>query len=110
MFDNSICFNAKGKPRRAYSNQQWAEEAARHALETYGNRMVPYHCSGCGSWHLSPASRHTPGHHCHYCSKQAYASESSAERRAIILERERGTFLRVYECPYGEGWHLTSKP
>jgi hypothetical protein len=25
------------------------------------------------------------------------------------LEREQETLLRVYECPYGEGWHLTSK-
>lgn len=109
MFNDSTCLNAQGKPRRAYPNQQWAEEGARHALETYGNHMVPYHCDRCGSWHLCPANRHTPGHYCHGCSKQAYASEDAAERRALILEREQGTWLRVYECPYGEGWHLTSK-
>jgi hypothetical protein len=109
MFNNSVCLNSQGKPRRTYLNQQWAEEGARHALNTYGNRMVPYHCDQCGSWHLCPANRHTPGQHCHYCSKQAYASENVAELRAFILEREQGILLRVYECPYGEGWHLTSK-
>jgi hypothetical protein len=109
MFNNSICLNARGKPRRAYPNKQSAEEGARHALETYRNPMVPYHCDKCGSWHLCPANRHTPGHHCYDCSKQAYASESAAERRSLILERERGILLRVYECPCGEGWHLTSK-
>lgn len=109
MSNNPSCLNAQGKPRRAYLNRQWAEEGARHALETYGNRMVPYHCDQCESWHLCPANRHTPGHYCHYCSKQAYATENAAELRALILEREQGTLLRVYECPYGEGWHLTSK-
>ena len=109
MFKNSICLTVQGKPRRAYPNQQWAEEGARHALVTYGNRMVPYHCDQCGSWHLCPADRHTPGHHCDVCSKQAYDSEGAAEQRARILEREQGTRLRVYECPRGEGWHLTSK-
>lgn len=109
MLNNSICRNSRGKPRRAYSNQRLAEEGARHALEAYGNRMVPYHCNQCGSWHLCPVYRHTPGHYCHDCEKQAYVSESAAERRALILEREQETFLRVYECPYGEGWHLTSK-
>lgn len=109
MFNNSICLNAQGKPRRAYQNQQLAEEGARHSLETYGNRMIPYHCDRCGSWHLCPADRHTPGHYCHCCSKQAYVTKSAAELRALILEREQETWLRVYDCPYGEGWHLTSK-
>jgi len=109
MFKNAICLSAKGKPRRAYPNQQCAEEGARYALVSYGNRMMPYHCGRCCSWHLCPADRHTPGHHCCDCLKQAYASESAAVRRALILEREQGVLLRVYECPHGEGWHLTSK-
>ena len=109
MLNNSICLTLQGKPRRAYLNQQGAEEGARHVLHTYGNNMFPYHCDQCGSWHLCPANRHTPGHYCNYCSKQAYVSEEAAELRAFILEREQGPLLRVYECRYGEGWHLTSK-
>lgn len=109
MLNNSVCLNAQGKPRRAYVNHQRAEDGACHALNTYGNRMVPYHCKQCGSWHLCPANRHTPGHYCHGCLKQAYVSENAAELRASILEQERGPLLRVYECPYNEGWHLTSR-
>jgi hypothetical protein len=109
MLNNAICLNFQGKPRRAYLNQQWAEEGSHHAFSTYGKRMVPYHCDQCGSWHLCPANRHTPGHYCHNCSKQAYVSENAAQLRALILEQEKGILLRVYECPYSEGWNLTSK-
>lgn len=109
MLKNSICLSSQGKPRRAYLNHQWAEQGARYALNTYGNRMVPYHCDQCGSWHLCAANRHTPGHYCQYCSKQAYVSENAAELRASILGQEKGSLLRVYECPHSDGWHLTSK-
>lgn len=109
MLNKSICLSFQGKPRRAYLNRQWAEEGSHHAFNTYGKHMVPYHCDQCGSWHLCPANRHTPGHYCHYCSKQAYISENAAQLRSFILEQEKGTLLRVYECPYSEGWHLTSK-
>ena len=103
------CLNRHGKPRHSYANKQSAEEGADYALKKYGKRMVPYRCNRCGSWHLSPIERHTPSHYCYECSKQAYSSESSAERRASILFREERVLLRVYECPYGEGWHLTSR-
>jgi|JI8StandDraft_1071087.scaffolds.fasta_scaffold522269_1 hypothetical protein len=107
--DSSACVNRDGKPRRAYPDREAAEYGANEALWSYGNEMVPYRCDSCGAWHLCPATRHTPGHHCCYCSKQAYSSMEAAERRARILGDERGTQLRVYECPYGEGWHLTSR-
>lgn len=103
------CLGHHGKPRRSFLDKQSAEEGARHALEVFGNRMVPYRCDRCGAWHLCPAERHTPNHYCHACSKQAYDSERAAERRADLLEQEQGILLRVYECPYGEGWHLTSR-
>ena len=102
------CVSYRGTPRRAYPNRSSAEEGARLVLSAYGNRMVSYHCDHCGSWHLCPADRHTPSHHCSACSKMAYDSEEAAERRAQILGQERGTWLRVYECRFGEGWHLTS--
>mgnify|MGYP005754103013 FL=1 len=112
MFSNPYsteCLNKEGKPRRSYLDRESASEGAHYALETYGNRMVPYHCDRCNWWHLCPAERHTPGHRCHDCGKQAYDSEGAAERRAYILGQEQGTSLRVYQCPYGSGWHLTSR-
>ena len=106
--NSSTCVNSRGKPRRVYPDRSSAEEGAGYALSAYGNRMVPYRCCHCSSWHLCPTGRHTPSFYCSACSKQAYESEDAAERRARILEQERGTRLRVYECPHGEGWHLTS--
>lgn len=103
------CVSRRGKPLRAYSDLRSAQEGARLALGSYGNRMVPYCCDRCRAWHLCPADRHTPSHHCDTCDKQAYATEEAAERRANILQQERGTWLRVYECPRGDGWHLTSR-
>ncbi len=94
---------------RAFADRTDAGYAADHAERTYGNRMVPYHCDRCGQWHLCPAERHTPSTECHACSKRSYATEDGAERRAAILEKERGVYLRVYSCPYGDGWHLTSR-
>lgn len=106
---SSICVNSRGKPRRAYPDRSAAEAGAAHVLAAHGNRMVPYRCSRCSAWHLSPAERYTPSFYSSECSKQAYESEHAAVRRAQILEQERGTRLRVYECPHGEGWHLTSR-
>lgn len=109
MSSNTVCLTSQGKSRRSYASREWAEESARYTLNTYGKRTVPYHCERCRAWHLCPASRYTPGHHCDSCSKQAYVSERAAELRALILEREQGAILRVYECPEDQGWHLTSK-
>ncbi|MFH1466556.1 MAG: hypothetical protein ABIO70_19380 [Pseudomonadota bacterium] len=95
---------------RAYANLAAAEDAARHALTAHGHPMVPYHCDRCGSWHLCPAERHTPSHTCVSCGKQAYDTEEAAARRAEIQREQRGVSLRVYACPYGDGWHLTSRP
>jgi len=103
------CVTRRGKPRRAYPNRSSAEEGARHVLLVYSKRMVPYRCDRCGAWHLCPEGRHTPGHHCYGCRKQAYDSEEGAERRALIVEEERGVRLRVYRCPSNGGWHLTSR-
>ncbi len=102
------CVSRRGEPRRAYPTRASAEQGARHALAAYGCHVVPYSCNACGGWHLCPRERQTPSRECRDCSKQAYDSEQAAERRAAIIERERGVRLRVYECPHGDGWHLTS--
>ena len=103
----NTCMSRAGKPLSAYTNRSAAEDAATHAKHSYGRSVVPYRCDCCASWHLCPADRHTPNHACWQCSKRAYHSKSAAELRARILAREKHAFLRVYECPVGEGWHLT---
>lgn len=99
----------RGTPLRAFDDESSAKHAARHSLVSHGSQMLPYRCDRCGRWHLCDAKRHTPSHECTACQKQAYETEECAERRAEILREERRVNLRVYACPYGEGWHLTSR-
>lgn len=106
---SGACIGANGKPRKVYFDRLTADRGADHVLVLHKARVVPYLCGACNCWHLTPAERHTPSHECRYCPKQSYESESSAERRAALRHREGGTSLRVYECPHGDGWHLTSK-
>jgi len=104
-----VCVSRRGTPRSTYPDRIAAEVGADLVLSKYKSHMVTYRCMDCGLWHLCPAGRHTPSEHCNVCSKQAYASEDTAERRAALLEQERGVWLRVYACPYRNGWHLTSR-
>lgn len=49
---------------------------------------------------------------CKACQKQAYPSQSRAERTVEHIQSinpDGRTPKRAYECPYGNGWHLTSK-
>lgn len=105
----ATCTGRNGKPLRSYPDRSTADDAAKYASSTWGNRMVAYSCGRCARWHLCPADRHTPSHECDSCSKRSYDSEGDAERRAEILRDERCVALRVYACPAGDGWHLTSR-
>jgi hypothetical protein len=40
-------------------------------------------------------------------SKRLYPSFRSAEESRKLALLERHVTLRVYECPYARGWHLT---
>ena len=108
LSQNNGCLSRKGTPLRCYSDVVDAEEAADDQRAYYDRHLKPYKCNSCGKWHLCSADRNTPSHDCGYCSKRAYETEAGAYRRANILCSERGVSLRVYACPAGEGWHLTS--
>ena len=102
-----------GKPLTEYDSEQEAQEGANYANQKYGNQLTPYACDRCGMWHLAPRNRQTPSEKCRHCSgadgkpKDAYQSRKDAQRRADILYNEQGAVLKVYECEYGQGWHLT---
>lgn len=107
------CISPKtGRARKSYSSEACAIEAARYMPDSYGEQ-VPVQCDSCGEWHLTPASRNTPGKTCEYCtdgdgnSKQLYFSREGAMKRAKIIANERGLHLEVYRCPHENGWHLT---
>lgn len=105
----SACLGANGKARKCFPNQPSADLGARGVLARHRKMVVPYACRDCGSWHLTPAERYTPNHFCACCNKQAYETEDFARLRAELRENEGSAPLRVYECPYGDGWHMTSR-
>jgi hypothetical protein len=41
--------------------------------------------------------------------KNLYATEQEAREAADYCHERNGVRLRVYPCPSGRGWHLTSK-
>ena len=41
--------------------------------------------------------------------KVSYPSQRAANRTLQRCSQERGTSLRVYECPICDGWHLTKQ-
>lgn len=102
-----------GKPLTEYSSESEAREAALFANASYKRHLSPYLCTVCGKWHLSPLNRQTPSEKCTNCAgndgspKDAYRSEADAKRRASLIRKESGVSLRVYECKFGNGWHLT---
>ena len=102
-----------GEPLTEYDTEQDARQSAHHANRTYGTDLVPYRCSVCGKWHLSPKDRQTPSEKCPFCKgtnglpKDAYPNRKDAQKRADILYREQGVSLQVYKCNYSNAWHLT---
>lgn len=115
MFPKShTCRSSKGEPLTEYPSRADASEGARYVAEHHRLDLVPYRCSRCQFWHLSPRGRNTPSDHCFFCTsstgeqKARYRSKSDAVRRAEIIREERGLRLEVYRCPHGQGWHLTS--
>lgn len=44
-----------------------------------------------------------------YKKKKLYRSEREAQEQAEFAKIERQVTLTVYPCPYGRGYHLTSK-
>jgi hypothetical protein len=112
-FKSEICFKKDGEPLSTYLSKHEAIEGADHVRMNYGNHLLPYECSRCGYWHLSPKERHTPSKICIYCldskgmSKELYETREDAERRAEIIANEQEIKLKVYKCPHQNGWHLT---
>lgn len=102
-----------GEPLYEYDTEVDARDAIAYHAQQHGRSQTCYRCERCGLWHLAPADRCTPSQVRCSCprgdggSKQAYADEAGAEKRAAILREEQGLRLRVYACPEGAGWHLT---
>lgn len=104
-----------GRPLAAYEFEFEAESSAEHANLFSGQHFAYYRCRRCHHWHLTAKDRHTPSRPCDFCTdssgstKELYETKANAEVRADIIRRENHIHLRVYECPYQAGWHLTKQ-
>ncbi|SFC28228.1 hypothetical protein SAMN05660443_2059 [Marinospirillum celere] len=110
---SSTCFSRNtGKALVYYESEREAQQGADYAYARYESDMVPYKCSSCGFWHLSPRKNHTPSRKC-ICSsgsgrpKALYLTQQDAMNRAEVIRQEKGISLRAYQCPHYSGWHLT---
>ncbi|WP_261859332.1 hypothetical protein [Photobacterium sanguinicancri] len=111
---SSICFSrTTSQPLSVYFTELEATNAANYANQCHGHDFVPYQCERCEHWHLAPKHRHTPSKTCFNCTggdgknKQLYPTYQIAKQRAEILFQEKGKHLKLYECPFNKGWHLT---
>jgi hypothetical protein len=109
------CYKQNGEPLTEFHSEYEAYDGADYVNSTYSLDLEPYHCHACLYWHLSPLGRKTPNKMCKTCvdkwgsSKSLYETYESAERRAFIILKEQGVELNIYDCPNGQGYHLTKR-
>ena len=109
------CVGRTGEALTEYYSEVEAQRAASRVSLLHGTQMLAYRCGGCQLWHLAPEDRHTPSVKCSFCldgrggAKELYPSREIAEKRAKISRREKGADLKVYLCPFLDGWHLTTR-
>ena len=113
-YKSDICFSKHNNtPLTTYVSEDEAQSGANFVNSKYDNDLVPYKCSNCNEWHLSPKNRSTKSTKCYDCTdrngnnKDLYLTKNDAQQRADILYEEMGVLLNLYECPYNNGWHLT---
>ena len=113
---SSTCFNKLGKPLSEFLTEAAAQESADYERSARGVSLYPYQCNRCGLWHLAPQeSRVAFKKYACLCldslgkSTRLYATREDAEKARISSEEARGIALTVYECPEGDGWHLTHR-
>ena len=113
---SETCFGKiSGQPLSQYFDEHEAQNAAEYSKENHNNDLIPYKCDKCGFWHLSPKNRQTPSQKCNVCTagdgtpKDTYRSYQEANTRSNIIYHEQGVELKVYECRFGNGWHLTKQ-
>ena len=107
--------SSTGKPLMSHYTQAHANEEVARVATFHKKLMHCYQCERCRHWHLAPGSAYEQPRECGTCQgrdglfKHLYETESDAEQAICRLETTRYVRLRVYECPYEPGFHLTSR-
>lgn len=113
---STTCFSKTTKNQLSvYATESDAQQSANYQLQN-GRSLYPYRCERCGLWHLAPTtSRINVLHKACRCedsfgkSKNLYLSREDAEKAKRKRESEGAGQLYIYECPCGDGYHLTHK-
>ena len=113
---SSTCFSRTGNPLTEYDTVDEAQSSADYENGRNGCDLVPYQCQKCEKFHLKPreffVQKLTTLCSCSGIKgngKDAYPTRADAEKMAGIRAKA-GVRLSVYECPEGNGYHLTSHP
>lgn len=111
---SNTCFSSTGSPLSVYETYSEATESAQYQSSDGRTQLTPYQCDRCGKYHLKPAEFYCKktkstcsctDHHGN--KKDTYETRYDAEKMVKIRE-QAGVTLYVYECPQGNGFHLTS--
>lgn len=113
---SDTCFSKKtGEPLSVYITEQEAQQSVDFQKQC-GRSLYPYQCTKCGYWHIAPTiSRINVKHNACDCRdsnsnpKDLYLTLEDAEKAKYKREAEGSDTLRIYECPYKLGYHLTHK-
>lgn len=103
-----------GKPLSEYLSEYEAQEGADYVKYAYKTDVIPYQCTQCKRWHLSPV-KDIQNTICDYCVdqygslKDLYPTKQDAQKKIELLYQEQNIRLSFYKCPYYDGWHLTKR-
>lgn len=114
---SATCFSKSGNPLTEFDTVKEAQSSADYENSKNSNcNLAPYKCQKCGKFHLKP-SEFIVEKLSTFCSctrsggrgrKDAYPTRVAAEKMAKIRAKS-GVSLTPYQCPEGNGWHLTSQ-
>lgn len=93
--------------RRSYGTRTEALKKRPSSSRNGRSIAFPYQCT-CGAWHLGTQREpQGPRRTCPTPDKVGFATQDSAQRRAVNISVMRGVEISTYECKCG-WWHLTS--
>ncbi len=105
-----------GKPRSCYETYEQAQNSADYMKTVKRVDFYPYKCNQCGYYHLAlkkdKINFRESGCFCTDSNgnrKNLYATYKDALKAKSKAEAKRNVELEIYECPEGEGWHLTHR-
>ena len=105
IYTKILCRNHNGELIDTYASREEAEQQKRLNYVMHRSTQNVYRCVRCEGWHLCPGDRKP----CEHCEKMSYSTINSAEKVARHVLKKSGIHINRYDCPIGNGWHLTKK-